>query len=74
MDVLLTTDSLSQLTLAGPDIGTPNIRNLYRKLSINSVAILNAVIYDPKVDISTVFSFFEYYITGAMLIMRIIPI
>jgi hypothetical protein len=52
---LLQTESLSQYTLVGQSIGTPNIWSLYLKLSINSTAMRAVTNSDPNVEVSTVF-------------------
>jgi len=52
---LMTTELLSQNTLAGPSSGIPNIRNLYLMDSIRSTRILIATNSEPKVEDSTVF-------------------
>ena len=54
-ELLFTTASLSQKTLAGPSKGMPNIRNLYRRPSTSSVAIRSAIYSEPNVDVSIVF-------------------
>jgi hypothetical protein len=51
---LVTTDLLSQKTFVGPEMGTPNIYNLYRIASIISTAIHIATNSDPKVEDSMV--------------------
>ncbi len=50
--LLVTTDWLSQNTLAGLSNGIPNIRSLYHNASIISTAILMATNSEPKVDVS----------------------
>ena len=72
--LLLTTDSLSQNTLAGPAMGTPNILSLYRRDSVSSVAIQSAMNSEPNVDVSTVFCHLEYHTMGVILQNRIIPV
>jgi hypothetical protein len=64
---LMTTDLLSQKTLAGPSIGMPNIHSLYRKDSNISTSMCMAINSDPKVDDSTVFCALEYQIMGAQI-------
>ena len=73
LEVHFTTDSLSQKTLAGPEIGIPNIRNLYLRASTCSVAILSAIILDEKVEVSTVFCLLEYQLTGHWLQKIMMP-
>jgi hypothetical protein len=58
---------------AGPTKGTPNILNLYLRLSINSTAMRAATNSEPNVDVSTVFWHFEYQMMGALLQKIIIP-
>ena len=50
----VTTDLLSQKTLAGPSIGIPNMRNLYLNASNISTIIRIAMNSEPKVEDSTV--------------------
>jgi len=61
---LMTTELLSQNTLAGPVIGTPNIRSLYLRASIISTQICMAINSDPNVEVSTVFWALLYQIIG----------
>jgi hypothetical protein len=65
---------LSQNTFVGPSIGTPNIRNLYRKASIISTAFFIAVNSDPKVDASTELCLLLNHIAGALLQNKRIPV
>jgi len=51
----LTTEELSQKVLTGPLMGTPNMHNLYHKLSNNSTAMCIAINSNPKVEVSIVF-------------------
>ena len=62
---LVATDWLSHSTFVGPSRGTPIIRNLYRRASMHSVAILQATNSEPKVEVSTVAWAFEYHMIGA---------
>ena len=55
VDTFLYTDSLSQNTLVGPSMETPNMRSLYRRASTSSTAFFNAVNFLPNVLVSTVF-------------------
>jgi hypothetical protein len=70
----LHTASLSQNTLVGPSIGTPNILNLYRNASIISVAFFNAVDSDPNVEASTKFWRLLCQMIGALLQNNNIPV
>jgi hypothetical protein len=65
---------LSTRTAAGPSMGIPIMRSLYRKPLIISVATRNATNSDPNVDVSTVFCDFEYQIIGALLRYKRIPV
>ncbi len=69
-----TTPPLSQYMLAGPSMGMPNIRSLYRRLSTSSTAIRAAINSDPKVEVSTVFCRLENQTIGARLQKIKIPV
>ena len=62
IDELLTTDSLSQKTLAGPSIRIPIILSLYQSASSFYVAIRKAM----KEELSTVFCRLENQSIGAL--------
>ena len=63
----LYTDSLSQNMLVGPSIGMPKTRNLYRRSSTNSVAVLRAMNSLENVLVSKVFCFLLYHSMGVLL-------
>ncbi len=67
-------ESLSQSTLVGRSIGTPNIRNLYYKLSMRPTAIQVTKSLEPKVEVSTMFCCLLYQIIGALLTNKVIPV
>jgi hypothetical protein len=58
----------------GPSNGTPNIQNLYLRLSNISTAISIAINSDPKVEVSTVFCPFENHVIGEQLRKIRIPV
>ncbi len=64
---LVTTDILSQNTLAGPSIGMPNIHSLYLNDSSISASILISMNSEPNVEDSTVFCALENQTIGAQL-------
>jgi hypothetical protein len=59
-----TTPRLLQNTLAGPSIGTPNTRSLYRNAMIMFQHMHSATNSLPKIDPSTVFSLLENHMIG----------
>ena len=63
--IFYTTPLLSQNTLAGPSIGTPNIQSLYCNATSMSFAAQSATNSLPKLEDSTVFCRFENHIIGA---------
>jgi hypothetical protein len=63
--VFFTTPLSSQYTLAGPSIGTSNIRSLYRNATSISFAAGSATNSLPKLEDSTVFCRFKNHIIGA---------
>ena len=65
--MFLYTASLSQNTLVGPSIGTPNIRSLYLRASVSSTAVFIARNSAPKVLVSTVGWRLLYQCIGALL-------
>jgi len=66
-------DKLSQNVFTAPSSGTPNMHNLYHKLSKSSTVILMAMNSEPKVEVSTVFCAFEYQKMGALFRKMRIP-
>ena len=71
---IFVTDSLSQKTLQGPYIGTPNMRSLYRRAISISTSTRIATNSEPKVLASTLFWRFENYIIGAILRYTSMPV
>ena len=73
-DTFVATNSLLQKTSDGPSNVTLNMRTLYFKTSLVSVAIFKAINSDPKLKVSTVFWCLMNHKIWALLVYMMIPV